>query len=121
MEGEKLKEAIDFAIASDARAPRSQELALTQTFGLAPFGEIIGPTKDRGEPTGIVIRGGYIVAEWGEPARVDMTHSVTKSFLSAIIGIAFDRKMIRSLQDKVVDYDAPMVPYQPGQRYDTGE
>src|SRR5437764_5742715 len=117
----KLKEAIDFAIASDAKAPRSQELALTQTFGLAPFGEIIGPTKDRGEPSGIVIRGGYIVAEWGEPARVDMTHSVTKSFLSAIVGIAFDRKMIHSLQDKVVDYDAPIVAYQPEKRLDTAE
>ena len=117
----KLKEAIDFAIASEAKGPRSQELALTQSFGLAPFGELIGPTKDRGEPTGIVIRGGYLVAEWGDPSRVDMTHSVTKSFLSTVVGIAFDRKMIRSLQDKAVDYYAPVVAYREGQRYDAGE
>ena len=118
---DKLKEAIDFAIASEAKGPRSQELGLTQFFGQAPFGELIGPTKDRGEPTGLVIRNGYLVAEWGEPLRVDMTHSVTKSFLSAIVGVAFDRKLIRSLQDKAVDYASPIVPYQPGQRYDTGE
>ena len=117
----KLKEAIDFAIASEAKSPRSQELALTQSFGQAPFGELVGPTKDRGDATGVIIRNGYLVAEWGDPLRVDMTHSVTKSFLSAVVGIAFDRKMIRTLQDKVVDYNAPVVMYQPGQRYDTGE
>ena len=117
----KLKEAIDFAIASEAKAPRSQELGLTQTFGLAPFGELVGPTKDRGDATGVIIRGGYLVAEWGEPLRVDMTHSVTKSFLSAVVGIAFDRKMIRSLQDRLIDYDGPIVVYHPGQRYDIAE
>jgi CubicO group peptidase (beta-lactamase class C family) len=117
----KLREAIDFAIASESKSPRSQELGLTQTFGQAPFGELVGPTKDRGDATGLIIRNGYIVEEWGEPFRVDMTHSVTKSFLSAVVGVAFDRKLIRSLQDKVVDYNAPTVPYQPGQRYDIGE
>ena len=117
----KLKEAIDFAIASEARAPRSQELGLTQTFGQAPFGEIVGPTKDRGDATGLIIRNGYIIAEWGDPLRVDMSHSVTKSFLSTVVGLAFDRKMIRSLQDRVVDYNAPTTIYHPGQRYDVGE
>ncbi|MEP6848043.1 MAG: serine hydrolase [Acidobacteriota bacterium] len=121
LDSAKLKEAIDFAIASEAKAPRSQELALTQGFGRAPFGELVGPTKDRGPATGVVIRNGYLVAEWGDPLRVDMTHSVTKSFLSAIVGIAFDRKMIRSLQDKMVDYDAPILAYTPQQRFDVGE
>ena len=117
----KLKEAIDFAIASESRGPRSQELGQTQTFGLAPFGEIIAPMKDRGAPTGVVIRNGYLVAEWGEPGRVDMSHSVTKSFLSAVVGMAFDRKLIRSLQDKAVDYSAPIVRHEPLQRYDKAE
>lgn len=117
----KLKEAIDFALASEARAPRDQELMQTQSFGQAPFGEIVGPMKDRGPVTGLVIRGGYLVAEFGEPWRVDMTHSVTKSFLSATVGLAFDRKLIRSLQDKAVDYNAPTEPYSPGRRYDDAE
>ncbi len=117
----KLKEAIDFAKASEAKSPRSQELGLTQSFGQAPFGEIVGPTKDRGDATGLIIRNGYIVAEWGEPLRVDMTHSVTKSFLSAVVGVAFDRKLIRSLQDKAIDYAAPTYAYRPGQRFDVGE
>jgi CubicO group peptidase (beta-lactamase class C family) len=50
-----------------------------------------------------------------------MTHSVTKTFLSAVVGIAFDRKMIRSLQDKAIDYASPIVRYEPGQRFDTAE
>ncbi len=117
----KLKEAIDFAIANEAKSPRSQELGLTRTFGQAPFGELIGPTKDRGDMTGLVIRNGYMIAEWGDSLRVDMTHSVAKSFLSTVVGLAFDRKLIRSLQDKAADYGAPIAAYQHGQRYDVGE
>src|SRR3982750_877611 len=117
----KLTEAIDFAIANEAKTPRSQELMLTAAFGQAPFGELLGPTRDRGPATGLIIRNGYLIAEWGEPSRVDMTHSVTKSFLSAVVGIAFDRKLIHSLQDKLIDYYAPVVQDQPGQRYDVGE
>ena len=117
----KLKEAIDFAIASEARGVRSQELGLTQSFGQAPFGELVGPTKDRGDMTGIIVRNGYLVKVWGDPLRVDMTHSVTKSFLSAVVGMAFDRKLIPNLQDKVVNYNTVTVPYRDGQRYDIAE
>lgn len=117
----KLKEAIDFAVASESKAPRNLELAHYQTFGREPFGEAIGQFKDRGDSTGIVIRGGYIIAEWGEPDRVDMTFSVTKSFLSTTVGLAFDRKMIRSLQDKVVDYSAPTAPYKSSLKSDDAD
>jgi CubicO group peptidase (beta-lactamase class C family) len=117
----KLKEAIDFAIASEAKAPRNLELAHFQTFGREPYGEPIGQFKDRGDATGIIIRGGYIVAEWGEPNRVDMTFSVTKSFLSTTVGLAFDRKLIRSLQDKAADYAAPISIYKPGEKFDDAD
>ena len=117
----KLKEAVDFAIANEAKAPRNQEISQAQTFGREPFGEGIGLFKERGDATGIVIRNGYIVTEWGEPNRVDMTHSVTKSFLSATVGLAFDRKLIRSLQDKAADYASITAPYFPGQRFDVAE
>ncbi|MGQ0541843.1 MAG: serine hydrolase domain-containing protein, partial [Blastocatellia bacterium] len=63
----KLKEAVDFAIASESKAPRNLELAHYQTFGREPYGEPVGQFKDRGAATGIVVRNGYIVAEWGEP------------------------------------------------------
>lgn len=117
----KLKEAVDFAIANESKAPRSQELGQAQTFGREPFGEGIGLFKDRGEPTGLIIRNGYIVAAWGEPERVDMTHSVTKSFLSAVVGLAFDRRLIRSLQDRAGDYSAVTLTYDPQQRFAKAE
>jgi CubicO group peptidase (beta-lactamase class C family) len=117
----KLKEAIDFAIASESKAPRDLELAHFQTFGREPYGEPIGQFKTRGDATGLIIRNGYIVAEWGDPNRVDMTFSVTKSFLSTTVGLAFDRKMIRSLQDKAADYAAPIAVYRPGQKFDDAE
>jgi CubicO group peptidase (beta-lactamase class C family) len=60
-----------------------------------------------------VIRHGYIVAEWGEPLRVDMTHSVTKSMLSSVVGVAFDRGIIRSLDDTVGAYVAPVQVFNP--------
>ena len=42
------------------------------------------------------IRDRYIIASWGDTKRVDMTFSVTKSYLSAITGIAVDKNLIRS-------------------------
>ena len=115
----KLKGAIDFAIANESKAPRNLELAHYQTFGREPYGEAVGPFKERGDATGVVIRNGYIVAEWGDPSRVDMVFSVTKSFVSATVGLAFDRKLIRSLQDPVADYAAPVSVYTPGEKFDS--
>src|SRR4030095_10297916 len=53
------------------------------------FGRVLGPLpKQRGETNGIIIRHGYIVAEWGDTERVDPTYSVAKSFLSTLAGLA---------------------------------
>jgi CubicO group peptidase (beta-lactamase class C family) len=108
-----LTEAIDFAIASETKAPRDLVMNHYQTFGREPFGYAIGPIKERGDPTGLIIHRGYIVAEWGDPLRVDMTHSVTKSLLSSVVGIAVDRGMIKNIDDPVRDYVAPIQLYPP--------
>ena len=121
MNADRLKQAVEFAVASESKAPRDLELAHYQTFGREPFGEAVGAFKPRGEPTGVIIKSGYIVAEWGDPARVDMTFSVTKSFISTVVGLAYDRKMIRSLQDKVRDYQSPVLVYRPNAKYDDAE
>jgi CubicO group peptidase (beta-lactamase class C family) len=109
MDSARLADAIAFAIQRESRAPRDLEAAHYQTFGREPFGDGIGPCKERGDPTGLVVRHGYIVATWGDPQRVDMTFSVTKSFVSTTVGLAFDRGMIRNLKDHVRDYVAPVV------------
>ena len=121
MDAARLKDAVDFAVANESKAPRNLELAHYQTFGREPFGEAVGAFKERGDPTGIVLRNGYIVAEWGDPNRVDMTFSVTKSFLSTVVGLAFDRKLIKSLQEPVRNYSAPGAIYQPTEKYDDAE
>ena len=113
----KLKEAIDFAVASEAKAPRDMELSQTQSFGREPFGAIIGATKPRGAMTGMILRNGYLVAEWGDPDRVDMSHSVTKSFLSTVVGLAFDRGLIKDLSAPVYREMAPVLLYTPNRNF----
>ncbi|HQQ97713.1 MAG TPA: serine hydrolase [Cyclobacteriaceae bacterium] len=110
---DKLKEAIDFSVTHETKNPRDMALNHYQTFGKEPFGYGIGPFKERGDVTGIIIRHGYQVAVWGEPDRVDMTHSVTKSFLSTVIGLAVERNLIRSVHDSVWKYVPPVLPYTP--------
>ncbi len=103
----KLAQAVQFAIAAESQTPRDLELAHYQSFGREPFGDPVGEFAPRGDPAGMVVRGGYIVAEWGDVDRVDMTFSVSKSFLSTTVGLAVDRGMIRSVNDRV----APYVPF----------
>src|SRR5882672_3434217 len=110
---QRLKDAIDYAVANETRNPRDLTLNHYQTFGREPFGYAIGPIKDRGDLTGVVVHKGYIVAEWGEPLRVDMTHSVTKSLLSSVVGVAYDRGLIKSIDDPVRDYVAPIQLHDP--------
>ena len=106
-----LDDAIKFAVASESSNPRDQLLTHAQTFGATePFNTIIGPMKERGALNGLIIRRGYVVAEWGDTRRVDMTHSVTKTFLSTVVGLAWQKGLIRDVHDKVRDYMPSDVP-----------
>ncbi len=113
MDSTRVAEAIAFAIAAESKNPRSMEENHYRTFGREPYGGAVGPFIDRGGATGVILRHGYIVAEWGEPNRVEMTHSVTKSLLSSVVGVAYDRRLIRSLNDSVFRAVGP-VPALPG-------
>src|SRR5205814_8499701 len=55
---------------------------------------VLGPVRARGGPNGIVLHQGYVVAEWGDTGRADMTFSVAKSYLSFLAGLAVDRHLI---------------------------
>lgn len=85
---------MEFAIENESARPRDQALASSLGFSREPCNHIIGPTAVRGDPTGLVIRHGKIAASWGDPDRVDMTHSVTKTFLTTVAGVAFDRGLM---------------------------
>lgn len=111
----KIAETIELAKAGESRNPRNMEINHYRTFGKEPFGEAIGPFAERGEPTGLIVYKGYIVAAWGEPSRCDMTHSVTKSFLSSVVGLAVDQHLIRNVYDTVAGYVPPIELFTPQQ------
>jgi len=101
----KLKEAIDYAVANENPSSRDVAEDLKNTFGKRePNFKIVGPTQMRAALNGIVIHRGYVAAEWGDTARADMAHSVTKTFLTTVVGIAWQRGLIRNLDDRVSSY-----------------
>ena len=104
MDSAKIAEAIAYANAHETSMPLDPGQYLRDRFEGIPHQEIVGPTKKRGTVNGIVLRHGYIVAEWGDTRRVDMNFSVTKSYLSTVGGLAFDRGMIHGLDDSVGTY-----------------
>lgn len=100
--------AVALAKAAESTSPRDLLENHRRSFGREPFGEAIGPFRDRSAAGGLIIKNGYVVAEWGEPDRVETTNSVTKSFLTTTIGLAYDRKMISDIKDPARTYMAPV-------------
>src|SRR3954468_18556195 len=104
-----VKEAVDLAIAADTPGPHDMTQFLTNSFGKEPFFSLVGPIKDRGPASGLITRHGYVVAEWGEPLRADITNSVTKTFLTTVIGLAWQKGLIHDVNDYARDYMPPHV------------
>ena len=77
---------------------------LAQFANEAPYNTLIGPTQVRTGANGVIIRHGYVAAEWGDTGRADMTFSVTKTFLSTVVGLAYDRGLIKNVTDRVATY-----------------
>ncbi len=108
MDSAALSAAVDFAVRNESPFGHDLRAYLEERLLTSgPHGEIVGPMKDRGDPNGLILRGGYIVAEWGDTDRVDMTFSITKSYLSTTGGLAWDAGLIHDLEDPVVDYLRP--------------
>lgn len=100
----RLDEAVAFAESHETSMPKDPGQYLRDRFAAQADQEIVGPTQERGGVNGIVVRHGYIVAEWGDTLRADMTFSVTKSYLSTLGGIAIDQGLIDSMDDPVASY-----------------
>ncbi len=101
----KLQAAIDFSIAHENPSPKDVAEDLKRSFGARePNFKILGPTQPRAALNGIVIRRGYVAAEWGDTRRTDMTHSVAKTFLTTVVGVAWQRGLIRDVNDRVANY-----------------
>ncbi len=113
MDSVKLADAVAFAMSKESRTPRDLELNHLQSFGREPLGDAIGPLPPRGAATGVIVRKGYVVATWGDPTANETTNSVTKSFLSTVVGLAVDDGRIRSVRDTVAPYMPPIVRARP--------
>jgi CubicO group peptidase (beta-lactamase class C family) len=109
MDAGRVNEAVQVSITRENPAPKDMALFLNGSFGKEPYSTIIGPIRDRGAASGLITRHGYIVAEWGDPARVDITNSVTKTFLTTVVGLAWQRGLIRDVNDYARDYMPPDV------------
>jgi len=99
-----LEEAVEYAKDNEYTGAKDLRIAILESFGYEPYIEIVGPTKRRGGPAGVVLKEGYIVAQWGDVNRVDMTFSVTKSYLSTVAGLAIDEGLITEVNDPVIEY-----------------
>ncbi len=99
-----LDSAVALALRSENKMERDLRIANMKSYSREPGYKIIGPMKERGGPAGLVIKNGYIVAQWGDVSRVDMTFSVTKSYLSTVAGLAVDQGLIKNVNDKVAQY-----------------
>ncbi len=99
MDAALLEGAIAYAKTQESKVPRDFS---TQ---VETFGSVLGPLpRARGESNGIILRHGYIVAEWGDTGRIDPTYSVAKSFLSTLLGLAIDRGLINGINEPVRKY-----------------
>ncbi len=80
----------------------SEELAKVRAF-----------SDTLGSAAVMIVQDGIIVAEWGEVERRFFNHSIRKSLLSALFGIALDRGELRldeSLGALHIDDDTPLTP-----------
>lgn len=94
----------DAAVAAAVAWAQAQETDWPKDFSTqeAMFGRPIGPLpKGRASTNGVIIRNGYIIAEFGDTSAVDPTYSVAKSYLSTILGLTIDRGLIHSVTDRV--------------------
>jgi CubicO group peptidase (beta-lactamase class C family) len=109
MNGALLNEAVQLAIAADTPGTHDMTLFLHNSFGKEPFSTLVGPVKDRGPASGLITRHGYIVAKWGDPNRADIVNSVTKTFLTTVVGLAWQRGLIKDVNEYAKDYMPPHV------------
>ena len=98
----ELDEAVRYAISHETPWPRDLRAHIEAGFlEPPPHNEILGPIRPRGGPNGLVMRGGEVVARWGDTRQVDFTFSVAKSYLSLLAGIAVADGLIREIDEPV--------------------
>ncbi|MBD9368510.1 serine hydrolase [Xanthomonas sp. XNM01] len=106
----RLDAAVAWATQHGEQQPADLRDALLQSFGpREPDYRILGPVGRRGTANGMILRGGRIVAEWGDTTRPEMTFSVAKSVLATTAGLLHDDGLLPDMQHRVaVDVPGPL-------------
>mgnify|MGYP003575838082 CR=1 FL=1 len=98
----RLDAAVAWATQHGEQQPADLRDALLQAFGpREPDYRILGPVGRRGTANGMILRGGRIVAEWGDTTRPEMTFSVAKSVLATTAGLLHDDGLLPDMQHHV--------------------
>src|SRR5947209_1155803 len=98
MDAAKLQQAIEYAQANGSAWDFEKDQVRV-------FGAALGPLpKQRAATNGIILRHGYIVAEFGDTKANDPVYSVAKSFISTVCSLAVERGLIKDINDPVAKY-----------------
>src|SRR5579862_2285409 len=69
-------EAVRYAMSHETPWPRDLRAHIEAGFfEPPPHNAILGPIRPRGGPNGLILRGGAVVARWGDTRQVDFTFS----------------------------------------------
>ena len=101
----KLAAAVALAQQKTVAEPRDLGSVIFDHYSVREPGyRVLGPTGTRAGGSGLVVRGGYVVAQWGDVDRSEMVFSVAKSLLATVAGVAVADGRIASLDDRVARY-----------------
>jgi CubicO group peptidase (beta-lactamase class C family) len=98
MDAAKVQQAVEYAQSHGSSWDFEKDQVRT-------FGVPLGPLpKQRAATNGIILRHGYIVAQFGDTKAADPVYSVAKSFLSTVASLAVERGLIKDVNDPVTKY-----------------
>ncbi len=97
-----IEAAIEMAESLDPAAPRDLAKILPRAKR-HPNDRPLGPLKERGEPSGLVMKTGDVVCQYGDCDTPEVTFSAAKSYLSALGGIAWRDGLITDLDEPVIE------------------
>ena len=103
MQNPALEQAVQFA--KDHESTWDRDCA-SSNWGVhhgdpAPYNKLYGPVHSRGPNSGTILLRGKTLTSWGEPKRADLTFSVAKTYLALLAGVAFDRGLIKDLNEPI--------------------
>jgi hypothetical protein len=67
-----------------------------------PHPQTLGPLSIGHDPSGVCVHAGRLVAGWGDPAALEMSFRVTKTYLSLLAGVASNTGLIRAVDEPVL-------------------